>query len=148
MTQFQESAAVRTLDTSPRAYTAPFLAIVAGLVAALMAVAVISFAVDALPSDAALNGYADTAEGNAYVAGLNAAIHQHQLEQAALAMQRPITSTDGQQRFESAQTLRDGWAGALVVQPASDPVGGWEAGLIRQHAPAVDGYIQRFVNAD
>ena len=48
----------------------------------------------------------------------------------------------------AAQKLRDGWAGALVVQPASDPVDGWHAGLVRQHAPAVDGYIQRFLNAE
>ena len=50
MTQFQQSASVRTLDTPQRAYTAPFLAIVAGLIAVLMAVALISFAVDARPS--------------------------------------------------------------------------------------------------
>ena len=56
MTQFQQSASVRTLDTSERAYPAPFLAIVAGLVAVLMAVAVISFAVDARPSDATIGG--------------------------------------------------------------------------------------------
>ena len=45
MTQFQQSASVRTLDTSERAYPAPFLAIVAGLVAVLIALAAISFAV-------------------------------------------------------------------------------------------------------
>ena len=77
MTQFQQSASVRTLDTSERAYPAPFLAIVAGLVAVLIALAAISFAVDTRPSDAALNGNADTAAGNEYAAGLNAAIHQH-----------------------------------------------------------------------
>ena len=35
MTQFQQSASVRTLDTSERAYPAPFLAIVAGLIASI-----------------------------------------------------------------------------------------------------------------
>ena len=69
MTQFQQSASVRTLDTSERAYPAPFLAIVAGLVAVLIAVAAISFAVDTRPSDAALDGNADTAAGNALRGG-------------------------------------------------------------------------------
>ena len=77
MTQFQQSASVRTLDTSERAYPAPFLAIVAGLIAVLMAVALISFAVDARPSDAAINGNADTAAVDGYAAGLNAANTQH-----------------------------------------------------------------------
>jgi hypothetical protein len=148
MTQFQQSASVRPLDTTERAYPAPFLAIAAGLIAVLMAVAVISFALDALPSDATIGANTDTAAVDGYMAGLTAANHQRQLEGAALAMRRPITSTDGQQRLESAQRLRDGWAGALVVQRASDPVDGWEAAQIRPHAPAVDGYIQRFINAE
>jgi hypothetical protein len=142
MTQFQQSAAVRTLDTTERAYPAPFLAIVAGLVAVLIALAAISFAVDALPSDAALTGYGDTTAGTAYAAGLNAAIKQHQLEAAAAAMQRPITSTSGQQQLESAQQLRDGWAGALVVRSASDPADGWEAAQIR-HGQAMRDFVER-----
>jgi hypothetical protein len=167
MTQFQESATVRTFGDSSRTYSAPFLAITAGLVAVLMAVALISFAVAGRPSDSAVGGNAEMAAGNAYVAGLNAAIHQHQLEQAALAMRRPITAIEsdpqapaggfapgyplqgglaGPSLIESAQKLRDGWAGALVVRPAADPVDGWEAGLIQESA--VDTYSQRFITVD
>ena len=171
MTQFQETASVGTLGNAERKYTAPFLAITAGLVAVLMAIAVISFAVNSRPSDAA--GYGDTTAGNAYAAGLNAAITGHQVDSAqrladqwaaAAAIDKAGSFAPGyplqgglagpsrvaidQARLESAQKLRDGWAGALVVQPASDPVDGWHAGLVRQHAPAVDGYIQRFLNAE
>ena len=171
MTQFQETASVGTLGNAERKYTAPFLAITAGLVAVLMAIAVISFAVNSRPSDAA--GYGDTTAGNAYAAGLNAAITGHQVDTArqladqwaaANAIDKAESFAPGyplqgglagpsrvaieQARLESAQKLRDGWAGAIVVQPASDPLDGWEAGLVRQHAPAVDGFIQRFLNAE
>ena len=132
MTQFQQSASVRTLDTSERAYPAPFLAIVAGLVAVLIALAAISFAVDTRQSDATIGGTTDTAAVDGYMAGLTASNHQHQLEAAALAMRRPITSTDGPNRLELAQKLRDGWAGALL-QPKEAPV---------------DTYSQRFITAD
>ena len=131
MTQFQQSASVRTLDTSERAYPAPFLAIVAGLVAVLMTLAVISFAVDARPSDATIGGNADTAAVDGYLAGLTAANKQHQLEGAAQAMQRPITATDGWTMARQA-TAKDGW----------------EAALIQPQEPAVDTYSQRFITAD
>jgi hypothetical protein len=131
MTQFQQSASVRTLDTSERAYPAPFLAIVAGLVAVLMTVAVISFAVDALPSDAAISGNLDSAAVDGYLAGLTAANKQHQLEGAAQAMQRPITATDSWTLTRQA-TAKDGW----------------EAALIQPREPAVDTYSQRFITAD
>ena len=50
MTQVQESAATRKLVTPERAFKAPFLAITAGLVVLLMALAVMSFAVAGRPS--------------------------------------------------------------------------------------------------
>ena len=149
MTQFQESASVRTLVTTPRAAdTAPFLAITAGLVAVLMAVAVISFFAAGQPSDATIGGTADSAAVDGYLAGLTAANKQHQLEGAALAMRRPITATDGQQRLESAQQLRDGWAGALVTLRTPTATDGWEAALIQPKEAAVDTYSQRFITAD
>jgi hypothetical protein len=122
MTQFQQSASVRTLDTSERAYPAPFLAIVAGLVAVLIAVAAISFAVDARPSDAALNGYGDTTAGNAYAAGLNAAITEHQVD--------------------SAQRLADQWAAAAIVSRSQSLNDGWEAAQIR-HGQAMRDLVKR-----
>jgi hypothetical protein len=125
MTQLQQSASVRTLDTSERAYPAPFLAIVAGFVAVLIAVAAISFAVDTRPSDAA--GYADTAAGNAYAAGLNAAITQHQAG--------------------SAQRLADQWAAAALVSRAQSISDGWEAAQIR-HGQAMRDLVKRVPTAE
>jgi hypothetical protein len=127
MTQFQQSASVRTLDTSERAYPAPFLAIVAGFVAVLIAVAAISFAVDAQPSDAALNGYGDTAAGNAYAAGLNAAITQH--------------------RAESGQRLADQWAAGALVTRSQSINDGWEAAQIR-HGQAMRDLVKRVPTAE
>jgi hypothetical protein len=57
-------------------------------------------------------------------------------------MQRPTTSTSGQRQLESAQQLRDGWAGALVVRSASDPADGWEAAQIR-HGQAMRDFVKR-----
>jgi hypothetical protein len=125
MTQFQQSASVRTLDTTERAYPAPFLAIVAGLIAVVMAVAVISFALDARPSDAA--GYGDTAAGNAYAAGLNAAITQHQAG--------------------SAQRLADEWAAAALVSRSQSLNDGWEAAQIR-HGQAMRDLVKRVPTAE
>jgi len=88
MTQFQESVTARKLATSQRAFPAPFLAITAGLVVLLMALAVMTFAVAGRPS-VPIGGNADTAAAERYVAGLIASINQH--------------------RLESAQQLRDGW---------------------------------------
>ena len=125
MTQFQETVSARTLDTPQRGYTGPFLAITAGLIAVLMAVAVISFAVDARPSDAA--GYADTAAGNAYAAGLNAAITQHQVD--------------------SAQRIADQWAAAALVSRAQSLNDGWEAAQIR-HGQAMRDLVKRVPTAE
>ena len=135
MTQFQQSASVRTLDTSERAYPAPFLAIVAGFVAVLIAVAAISFAVDTRPSDAA--GYADTAAGNAYAAGLNAAITEHRVESGQrLADQwaaAGLNARTHQHRVESGQRLADQWAATSLLRPQE---------------PAVNTYSPRFITAD
>jgi hypothetical protein len=127
VTQFQQSASVRTLDTSERAYPAPFFAIVAGLIAVLMAVALISFALDARPSDAALNGYGDTAAGNAYAAGLNAAITQHQAG--------------------SAQRQAEQWAAAALVTRSQSLNDGWEAAQIR-HGQAMRDLVKRVPTAE
>ena len=99
MTQFQESASVRTLGTPraadtgalPRDHGRPRRRPDGGggdLVRAT-----------GRPSDAAISGTADSAAVDGYLAGLTAANKQHQLEGAALAMRRPITATDGQQRL-------------------------------------------------
>jgi hypothetical protein len=109
MTQFQESATVRTLGT-PRASTAPFLAITAGLVVVLMALALISFVVAGRPADATIGGNTDTAAVDGYMAGLTAANNQH--------------------RIEVAQRLNDGWAASLIPQRLS-PKDGWEAALLK-----------------
>ena len=109
MTQVQESAATRKLVTPERAFKAPFLAITAGLVVLLMALAVMSFAVAGRPSGP-IDGNADKAAAERYVAGLIAGINQH--------------------RLEAAQQVQDGW----------------ETTLIQSNGPAVDGYIQRFLN--
>jgi Tfp pilus assembly major pilin PilA len=125
VTQFQQSASVQTLDTPQRGFTAPFLAITAGLIAVLMAVAVISFAVDARPSDTA--GYADTAAGNAYAAGLNAAITQHQAG--------------------SAQRQAEQWAAAAIVTRSQSLNDGWEAAQIR-HGQAMRDLVKRVPTAE
>ena len=125
MTQFQQSASVRTLDTPQRGFTAPFLAITAGLIAVLMAVALISFALDARPSDAA--GYGDTAAGNAYAAGLNAAITQHQAG--------------------SAQRQAEQWAAAALVTRSQSLNDGWEAAQIR-HGQAMRDLVKRVPTAE
>jgi hypothetical protein len=122
MTQFQQSASVRTIDTSERAYPAPFLAIVAGLVAVLMAVALISFALDARPSDAALNGNTDTAAVDGYLSGLIAA--------------------NGAPRVESAQRLADQWAAAALISRSQSLQDGWEAAQIR-HGQAMRDFVKR-----
>ena len=123
MTQFQQSASVRTLDTSERAYPAPFLAIVAGLIAVLMAVALISFALDARPSDAALNGNTDTAAVDGYLAGL-------------------IAANSAQHQVESAQRLADQWAAAALVSRSQSLNDGWEAAQIR-HGQAMRDLVKR-----
>jgi hypothetical protein len=93
MTQFQESVTARKLATSGRAGTAPFLAITAGLVALLMALAVMSFTVAERPS-VPIGGTGDTAAAERYVAGLIAGINQH--------------------RIQTAQQVRDGWEAAPI----------------------------------
>ncbi len=122
MTQFQQSASVRTLDTTERAYPAPFLAIVAGLIAVLMAVALISFALDARPSGAALNGNTDTAAVDGYLAGLIAA--------------------NSAPRVESAQHLADQWAAAALISRSQSLTDGWEAAQIR-HGQAMRDFVKR-----
>jgi len=126
MTQFQQSASVRTLDTTERAYPAPFLAIVAGLIAVLMAVAVISFALDARPPDAALNG-TDTAAVDGYLAGLTAANNAP-----------PV---------ESAQRIADQWAAAALVSRSQSLKDGWEAAQIR-HGQAMRDFVKRIATPE
>ena len=120
MTQFQESVSARTLDTSPRASAAPFLAIAAGLVAVLMAVAVISFA--GQPSDTTIGGNTDTAAVDGYLAGLTAA--------------------NGAPRVESAQRIADQWAAAAIVSRSQSLNDGWEAAQIR-HGQAMRDLVKR-----
>lgn len=127
MTQFQQSASVRTLDTTERAYPAPFLAIVAGLIAVLMAVAVISFALDAQPSGAALTGNTDTAAVDGYLAGLTAA--------------------NGAPQVESAQRTADQWAAAALVTRSQSLNDGWEAAQIR-HGQAMRDLVKRVPTAE
>jgi hypothetical protein len=122
MTQFQQSASVRTLDTTERAYPAPFLAIAAGLIAVLMAVAVISFALDARPSDTALSGNTDTAAVDGYLSGLIAA--------------------HGAPRVTTAQRLSDQWAAAALVSRLQSTTDGWEAAQIR-HGQAMRDFVKR-----
>jgi hypothetical protein len=128
MTQFQESVSVRKLVPSERAFTAPFIAITAGLVVVLVALAVTSFVFAGRPAEAALQGGTDTAAIDGWMPAAIAAGSQH--------------------RLGAAQQLDDGWAAALVPQRTSTATDGWEAALIRPNAPAVDGYIQKFLIDD
>ena len=140
MTQVQESVSARQL-TSGRAFKAPFVAITAGLVVLLMALAVIAFGLAGRPADTAIQANTDTAATDGYMAGLTAANNQHRLTSAqqlsdgwavALVPQRTLTATDG-------------WEAALVAKRTSTATDGWEAALVQPHRPAVDGYIQRFL---
>ena len=126
MTQIQESVAARNLVSSKRAFTAPFLAIMAGLVVLLMAIAATAFALAGWPADATAQTNTGTAAVDGYVSGLIAA--------------------NTQQRLVGAQRLDDGWAAELVTQRTSTATDGWEAALIRPHQTAVDGYIQQFLS--
>ena len=144
MTQFQESASVPKLIPAERAYTAPFLAITAGLVVLLMAIVVTSFVLAGRPAEATIGGGTDTAAIDGSVAGLTAANNEHRLNSAqqlndgwavALAPQRTSAATDG-------------WEAALVAKRTSTATDGWEAALIQPHQTAVDGYIQRFLGDD
>ena len=127
MTQFQESVSARQL-TSRRAFTAPFVAITAGLVVLLMALAVISFGLAGRPADTAIQASTNSVAVDGYMAGLTAANNQH--------------------RLDAAQQLNDGWTAALVAQRTSTATDGWEAAMVQPHRPAVDGYIQRFLIDD
>lgn len=124
MTLFQETASARTLVPSERAFTAKLLAITAGLVVVLMAVAVTSY-VAGRPADANIQGNADTAAMDGW-------------ESAAIAASR-------QHRIDAAQPLTDGWEAALVPQRTITATDGWEAALIRPHEAAADRDIQRFL---
>ena len=144
MTQFQESASVPKLVPSERAFTAPFLAITAGLVILLMAIAVTAFVLAGRPAEASIQGSTDSAAIDGYMTGLTAANNQHRLASAqqlndgwamALVPQRTSTATDG-------------WEAALLAKRTSTATDGWEAALIQPHQPAVDGYIQRFLGDD
>ena len=144
MTQFQESASVPKLVPTQRAFTAPFLAITAGLVVLLMAIAVTASFLAGRPAEASIQGSTDTAAIDGYMTGLTAANNQRRLASAqqlndgwaaALTPQRPSTATDG-------------WEAALLAKRTSTATDGWEAALIQTHQPAVDGYIQRFLSDD
>jgi len=128
MTQFQESAPAPKLIPAERSYSAPFVAITAGLVVLLIALAAMSFVLSGRSTDVTIQGNTDTAAIDGHMAGLTAA--------------------NGQARIASAQQLNDGWEAALVTRRATAVRDGWEAGLIRPHQPAVDGYIQRFLGDD
>ena len=123
MTQFQESAPVPKLVPAGRASVAPFVAITVGLAVLLMALAVTSFVLSGRATDVTIQGTADTAAVDGYMAGLTAA--------------------NTQARIASAQQLNDGWEARLMTRPTSAVTDGWEAALIQPHRPAVDGYIQR-----
>ena len=127
MTLFQESASARKLVTTERAITAPFLAITAGLVVVLMAVAVTTL-VAGRPADPATQANSDSTAIDGWMP-------------AAIAAAR-------QDRIEAAQSLEDGWEAALVPQRTYTSTDGWEAVLIQPHEAAVDGYIQRFLTDD
>ena len=144
MTQFQESASVRKLVPSGRAFTAPFLVITAGLVVLLMAIAVTSYLLAGRPGETAIQGSMDSAAIDGYLTGLTAANNQQRVASAqrlsdgwavALLPQRTSTATDG-------------WEAALVAKRTSTPTDGWEAVLIQPRQTAVDGYIQRFLGDD
>ena len=123
MTLFQETTSARTLVPSERAFTAPFLAITAGLVVVLMAVAVTSY-VAGRPAGADIQSTADTAAMDGW-------------ESAAIAAGR-------QHRIDSAQPLTDGWEAALVPQRTSTATDGYiERYLIQPQDAAVEGNIQR-----
>ena len=144
MTHFQESVAARNLVNSKRAFMAPFLAITAGLVILLMAIAVTSFLLAGRPDEAAIQGSTDSAAIDGYMTGLTAASNQQRVASAqqlndgwavALVPQRTSTATDG-------------WEAALVAKRTSTATDGWEAALIQPRQAAVDGYIQRFLGDD
>jgi hypothetical protein len=144
MTQFQESASVRKLVPSERAFRAPFFAITAGLVVLLMAIAVTSYLLASRPGEAAIQGSTNSAAIDGYMTGLIAANNQQRVASAqrlndgwavALAPQRTSTATDG-------------WEAALVAKRTSTATDGWEAALIQPRGTAVDGYIQRFLGDD
>ena len=144
MTHFQESVAARNLVSSKRAFTAPFLAIMAGLVILLMAIAVTAYLLAGRPDEAAIGGSTDSAAIDGYMTGLLAANNQHRIASAqrlndgwavALVPQRTSTAADG-------------WEAALVAKRTSTATDGWEAALIQPHQTAVDGYIQRFLGDD
>ena len=144
MTHFQESASVRKLVPSQRAFTAPFFAIMAGLVVLLMAIAVTSYLLAGRPDEAAIGGSTDSAAIDGYTTGLIAANNQHRIAAAqrlndgwavALVPQRTSTATDG-------------WEAALVSKRTSTATDGWEAALSQPRQTAVDGYIQRFLGDD
>jgi len=143
MTQFQESVSARRL-TSGRAFTAPFVAITAGLAVLLVALAVISFGLAGRPAEPAIQGSNNSVAVDGYMAGLTAVNNQHRLDAAqqlndgwavALAPHRTSTATDG-------------WEAALVTKRTSTATDGWEAALIQPRQTAVDGYIQRFLIDD
>lgn len=124
MTLFQETASARTLVPSDRAFTARLLAITAGLVVVLMAVAVASN-VAGRPADATIRGNADTAAMDGW-------------EPAAIAASR-------QHLIDVAQPITDGWEAALVTPRTITATDGWETVLIRPQEAAGNGYIQRFL---
>ena len=142
MTQFQESVSARQL-TSGRAFTAPFVAITAGLVVLLMALAVISFGLAGRPADTAIQASTNSVAVDGYMAGLTAANNQHRLD-AAQQLNDGWTGTGAQR----TSTATDGWEAALVAKRTSTATDGWEAALVQPHRPAVDGYIQRFLIDD
>ena len=128
MTQFQESISARRSASSGRAFTAPFLAITAGLVVLLMALAVASFALADRPADTGMQASTNAAAVDGWMP-------------AAIAF-------GSQHRIEAAQQLRDGWAASVAPPRRSTATDGWEAGLVQPHEPAVDGYTQRFLIDD
>jgi len=63
MTQLQDSASLRKLDSPARAFAAPLLAM-AGIIVVLMAAAVMSYALAGRPSDATITAEAATIDGH------------------------------------------------------------------------------------
>jgi hypothetical protein len=124
MTLYQESASARKLVTSERAFAAPFLAITAGLVVVLLAVAVTSFVAIGRPADAATQAKPYTESIDGWMSAAMAAARQH--------------------RIEASQSLEDGWEAVLVRPHEAAVDGNIRRILLPSDEAAADGHTLRF----
>jgi hypothetical protein len=145
MTQFQQTASAPTILPAERGFTARLMAITAGVVVVLMAVAVTSY-VAGRPADANIQATADTALTDGWQAAVTAANRQRELDSAnaltdgwaaAQAAQRTNTSTDA---------AGDGYIDRLLLEEA--PVDGFTLRHPMRGAGAADSQDQRFIHAD